>query len=483
MQTGRVGAYSMYVRKGEQIVRQRRNSSNYGAEASRTEAQQARRIKWANIVNFYKACKAWMPKAFENKKTGQTDYNAFMSANIERGNIYLTKAQAAEGCCVLDRLIVSKGSLPAMDCDWQVENYQFSTGLRVATAFPSGVTVGWLSQQIINDNIGWQQGDNLAFVYFMLDYGTSPSSPEDRRPRVYSRYLEMTIDVDDSRVITLHPLAKWMSLDSNNSLQIGGEDLLDGWYGAACIHTRISGQLVVSTQEVMLITDEFIDDFSTQEFKQICMDSYGVSAAVPLDPSFTDGAITEILANGSPVTRDMIYDSTVNLTVKGENMLGHVTLDNGSVTYTPLSVSADGGEWSYILSSDGVYTVRLNGRKVRTVTIEGIVIPDELAEYRQMWMINSDSASINAEGRFNVEYARAQCINYAHKTTAESRFVLSVRFSEAPSATEDFEFINCSKNSEVKYNEEWRINVSVTDSSSVAYITYKSLIIAVFNYS
>lgn len=482
MQTGRVGAYSMYVRKGEQIVRQRKNSSNYGSEASRTEAQQIRRIKWANIVNFYKACSPWMPKAFENKKTGQTDYNAFMSANIERGQICLTKAQAAEGCCVLDRLIISKGSLPAMNCDWQAENYQFNTGLSVPTEFPSGATVGWLSRQIINNNLGWQQGDNLAFVYFMLDFGMSPSSTENRRPRVYSRYLEMTLDVDDSRLITLHPLAEWMSLDSVNHLQIGGDNLLDGWNGAACIHTRIDGQLVVSTQEVMLNADEFIDVFTTQEFKQICMDSYGVSSAVPLDPSFTNGAIDEILANGSPVNRDMTYASAVELTVKGENMQGHVTLDNGSVAYTPLSVSADGSVWTYILTSDGEYTVRLNGQKVRKVTIEGMVVPAELAAYRQMWMIDSNSASINAEGRYNAVGVREMCINYAYKTTAESRFVVNTRFKEAPDSTADFEYVNCSKNAETIFSNEWRINVSVTDADKVAYLTYKGVIVAVFNY-
>mgnify|MGYP003482862565 CR=1 FL=1 len=43
MYPGGAGGYSFYVRKSEQIVRQRKNNSNYGESASRTAAQMERR--------------------------------------------------------------------------------------------------------------------------------------------------------------------------------------------------------------------------------------------------------------------------------------------------------------------------------------------------------------------------------------------------------------------------------------------------------
>lgn len=480
LQTGRVGAYSMYVRKGEQIIRQRKNSSNYGPEASRSEAQQVRRIKWANVVNFYKACKFWMQKAFENKKPGLTDYNAFMAANIERGHIYLTKTQAAEGCCVLDNLIVSKGSLPSMSCEWEAENYQFNTGLSIDTAFPAGVTVGWISDRITENNIGWQQGDNLAFVFFMLDIGPSPASPEDRRPRLYSRYLEMTIDTNDSRAISLHPLAKYMSLDSNGNLQIGGDSLLDGWVGAACIHTRLNGQLSVSTQEIKLAVDDFVDWFSTPEFRQICMESYGVSETVPLDPSFSNGAISEILVNGSPINRDLIYGSAIELTVKGENMQDHVTLRSGNNIYTPLFVSNDGSEWTYLLTTNGDFVVSLNGTKVRMVTLENIVIPSELPANFNMQQ--RTTATVTSEGvRINNRTITANCINYNFLKRNDYPYFYF-------RAGDNMQFDNfvvhnaTVSNHDIDNNGRVRMSMLVTDASKAAYITYKEIVVAVFNY-
>ena len=66
MYTGGAGGYSFYVRKGEQVIRQRKNNSNYGASASRTYAQMIRRIKWGNLVNVFKAMRSWQPKAYDS---------------------------------------------------------------------------------------------------------------------------------------------------------------------------------------------------------------------------------------------------------------------------------------------------------------------------------------------------------------------------------------------------------------------------------
>ncbi len=39
----------------------------------KTPAQMGQRVKWANLVAFYRANASWMPKAFENKKATQSD--------------------------------------------------------------------------------------------------------------------------------------------------------------------------------------------------------------------------------------------------------------------------------------------------------------------------------------------------------------------------------------------------------------------------
>jgi hypothetical protein len=67
---GGAGGYSYYVRDGQQVVRQRKNDSNYGESARRSRAQMVRRILWGNLVNNFKAMKDWQPSAYDSKKQG-----------------------------------------------------------------------------------------------------------------------------------------------------------------------------------------------------------------------------------------------------------------------------------------------------------------------------------------------------------------------------------------------------------------------------
>ena len=114
LQSGRNGANTYYVTKGTQIVRPSRNNSNYGEGASRTPAQQARRIVWSNPVNFFKISAFWMKKAFEYKEANQTDYNKFMSLNIGRSICAFTKSEAQSAACIAEDFFVSQGSIPSV---------------------------------------------------------------------------------------------------------------------------------------------------------------------------------------------------------------------------------------------------------------------------------------------------------------------------------------------------------------------------------
>lgn len=130
----------------------------------KTPAQMGQRVKWANLVAFYRANSGWMPKAFENKKATQSDYNKFMSLNASRSRIYLTKDQARQGACVVDSYQVSDGSLQPVDIfpsgeDW-VTNI-FLTGLG---DLDESTTVAAFSQAAISSNPGLRSGDQLSFI-------------------------------------------------------------------------------------------------------------------------------------------------------------------------------------------------------------------------------------------------------------------------------------------------------------------------------
>lgn len=130
----------------------------------KTPAQMGQRVKWANLVAFYRANSGWMPKAFENKKATQSDYNKFMSLNASRSRIYLTKEQAKQGACVVDSYQVSDGTLQPVDVfptaqDWVTNLYL--TGL---DKLDETTTLATFSTALLSSNAGLRSGDQLSFI-------------------------------------------------------------------------------------------------------------------------------------------------------------------------------------------------------------------------------------------------------------------------------------------------------------------------------
>lgn len=130
----------------------------------KTQAQMGQRVKWANLVAFYRANAGWMPKAFENKKATQSDYNKFMSMNAANSRIYLTKEQARQGACVVDSYRTSDGTLQPVDIFPTGNNWVTNLYLTGLDKLDATTTVAALSTALLASNAGLQSGDQLSFV-------------------------------------------------------------------------------------------------------------------------------------------------------------------------------------------------------------------------------------------------------------------------------------------------------------------------------
>lgn len=279
-QVGRVGAYSMYVRAGEQIVRQRQNASNYGETASRSYAQQLRRVMWSNLVNQFRAISFWQPRAYENVRAGQTDYNKFMSLNVNAATLPLTKQMASDGATIVTPVVVSQGSLPSPSTI--AEDDSLYIGLIIdADAGDVMVTVGDFSAAVLASNPGYAAGDALCFVGLRnwLDLSDVPRAACD--------YAEVVLDIADSTPLNAIPgglLLAW----SASKLLMGfsfRSNVDQPIVAAACIHTRRNvSSLAVSTEKLVMLDTSIMDEYSGEEWLQECIDSYGVSTLVPLEP-------------------------------------------------------------------------------------------------------------------------------------------------------------------------------------------------------
>lgn len=280
VRTGRIGENTWYVRDGIQIVRQRMNNSNYGEGASRTEKQQERRARWANLVNIYKAMKAWQPKAYESKKRGQTDYNVFMQLNVNDSPVYLTKDMATNGCAVAWTYQVSRGSLPPIELAYDSTDGVCESDIIITSAVSSATTIGALSADIIANNPNFKDGDNIALAVLQQQ--------EDSRdyPFVKSPYQELTLDSASTALLSTLEIYKYIDQTAAAALTLKAPSATS--FPAVClalIHTRLGASLQVSTQSFVPCAADAWTDYIGETWAQECIDSYGVNGEVMLDPN------------------------------------------------------------------------------------------------------------------------------------------------------------------------------------------------------
>lgn len=109
--TGRIGNTVVRVRKGVRV------ESAYQPNVAnpRSRGQVFQRGKFADAVGFYKRAMAnFFKMAFEDKKSNETDFNAFMRHNVSRGYVYSKQmVTGGEGSLpYIGKWLMSYGSLP-----------------------------------------------------------------------------------------------------------------------------------------------------------------------------------------------------------------------------------------------------------------------------------------------------------------------------------------------------------------------------------
>lgn len=287
----RLGGTVIYQAMGQ--TRQR----ELAAEVSnpRTESQMNQRVKWANLVNFYRANRSWMKYAYETRKASQSEYNKFMSLNVPSSRIYLTKQIANAGGCVVDNYIMTQGSLPSIEFVPTTNGYVRSNIVLGTYSISSNTTVSEISTAILENNPGIRPGDQLSFV--RMSQMTNASTGV---PYVVVREYEVIIDVNN-----LQPLSDFWPLDYIYSWG-GDEQYLAvgtnaGRSGGFCmiLSRTISGKTYVSSQRIYPVAmDEFIQAFSSPTALQAAIESYGVNEDAFLSSTYasTDNQAPTLLA-------------------------------------------------------------------------------------------------------------------------------------------------------------------------------------------
>ena len=482
MYVGGAGGYSFYVRGGEQVIRQRKNNSNYGSSASRTYAQMIRRIKWGNLVNIFKAMKSWQPKAYDGKRQGQTDYNIFMQLNINKTTAALTREMCLSGCAVIEPCQVSRGSLPPIALALASSGNQYVTDIVISDAITSGTTVGELSTDILANNPQFQDGDNLAFCFF---YNWKDSRVE--WPFVATRYTEITLDTTSAVVINSIPeLDNRLSKSAGGFLQaswaVGTETSPNNEVGMVLIHTRKSASmLAVSSQDIVTNSNSLLNEFVGDVWYQTCIDTYGLTDEVPLDPNFNHGVITKVTANGATIANAATLSGSQVIRVYGNSLngQGYRFVHNG-VDYTPLSSTDEYDE--YILTDNGSYFIYVGGQVFISFTVTGLSIPTGFTGEVEGYLCDQNSTYIPNTGVVGSN----GCVNYAHKVTAAAPLFGAYIYAEQ-GAELDPEKLRAVGG--VLSDAEWiaasnilQLRLTPSNADDICYVYYDDFIVFVGNY-
>lgn len=275
LRKGRIGETTYYASKGRQIARQALNNSNYGESARRSIAQQTRRVKWANLVNFYKLCAAWMPKAFENKKAGQTDYNKFMQLNTNAARVALTRDQAINGGCVADAFAITQGTLPSATPSEVNPTGASLLELPNDFEFTANTTVGAFAAALIAANAHISAGMQLSVVLI------TQSVDANNIPRPAVSFYEVILNPGSEDLLSKFVPTGTFGI-SMFYLTFEGFKT-QGSCGALILSQQTDTGLKVSS-ETLAGSFTTAQEFSTDAVVAAAIDTYGVDREVILSP-------------------------------------------------------------------------------------------------------------------------------------------------------------------------------------------------------
>lgn len=202
---GSVGDVTFARVKGVQTAHARNRNPNN----PKTPSQMFQRAKLAAAVNFFKHSLAGFFKfAFEDKKSNESDYNAFMRHNIAR-TMPSPKIYNGEGGFPITPFVMSQGSLGTFEYE------AISSGETIGQVYlPQNATEADLAQpttvakltEIMKRVYPWiQDGDILTFVrYYSTSnggiYETMPFLRDDDPLRYVVQVEQEILDPNDSDV-------------------------------------------------------------------------------------------------------------------------------------------------------------------------------------------------------------------------------------------------------------------------------------------
>ena len=302
----------------------------------RSERQMYTRCQLGNVAANFRLFEGRLALGFEDKSAGQSEFNLYIQCNYGGSNaVFITKHERLNGACVLAPYQFTRGTLKSVGYALNADG-QLVTNIRVGTLqIGAQTTVAEFTQAVLQNNTGYQEGDQLTFFY-----GEQEEDPMTGVPRAVLDSWKVVLDSDDETLLysVVNSLG-FMSVQSGSTQVLGMTEELQN-AGAAWVHSRDdgNGNLKVGTQRLVVVSD-ILASYQTTAAWKASADSYGGvnTKAVYLNPS--TGSITQSV-NGSSSSSGSSSQSGNNGSTDSGNNGTTGNGGTGSGTTEPQSVAA-----------------------------------------------------------------------------------------------------------------------------------------------
>lgn len=341
----RLGGVVLYQMNGQTLARELAPQ----VANPRTTAQMRQRVKLSNLVAFYKANKVWMRNAFEDKAQRESDYNAFVAANIGNTLVALTKSEVASGAAVAAPYQVTRGSI--LSIEHTLQGSTIKTNLNLGNfQIAAGTTIGQLSTAILNNNLTLSEGMQLSLVVNVQQSGNAS-----QQPYIVVRVYEFLLNRSSTEPLTNYfpDSVTTIAAGANNyALALNTISYSEG--GATFILSHsVGGVTRVSSQRLQLFGSKSVyTAHTTAEAMANAIDSYGVGADVFLDTNNAN-ALLDVLGTmtilsvkygnmtytaGDTWIGDIAEDATIEITMSqpipaGATLAANITTDDDGYWY------------------------------------------------------------------------------------------------------------------------------------------------------
>lgn len=272
MSRGSVGDVTFYRSGGSQRARAR----NRKPANPMTVRQQTQRAKFANAVKFHKQVTSnFFRFAYEDKKTNESDYNAFMRHNVGNSGFIGAKASKIASWPALGLWEVTAGSLPEINNVSADADPEFRFNIGVSSA--SITTIGALSTALIALGDTWREGDIVTVLLYAASLAEGlPTVDTDTEHIASSGYMQFVLNSSDTTSLST---VKCVANNFNFGVSVTADGFIvtssdtgfaGSWegdfYQCAVIHSRnTAGGLLVSTQSMVSNNDDLVASALNEE--------------------------------------------------------------------------------------------------------------------------------------------------------------------------------------------------------------------------